>query len=96
MAKENIPAVCQSENLIFLGDVTKRVTFQLFIHGLFHQFVAEHNARSLCTFLEVDGKISKQWDGLTLEQIAEIPYTFYHLDQKFVLRWVIADEDSDI
>ena len=34
--KENIPVVCQSDNLVFLGDVTKRVTFQLFIEGLFH------------------------------------------------------------
>ena len=65
--KENIPVVCQSDNLVFLGEVTKRVTFQLFINGLIHQFVADHNARSLCTFLEVDGKIEKQWDGLSLE-----------------------------
>ena len=69
--KENIPVVCQSENLVLLGDVVKRVTFQLFIEGLLHQFVAEHNARSLCTSLEVDGKIDKQWDGLTLEKLAE-------------------------
>ena len=87
--------VCQSENLVFLGDVTKRITFQLFIHGLLHQFVADHNARSLCTFLEVDGKINKQWDGVTLEQLSEQPFTFYHLEQKFVLRWMIADSDSD-
>ena len=25
--KDNIPIVCQSDNLVFLGDVTKRVTF---------------------------------------------------------------------
>ena len=67
ITKSNIPVVCQSDNLVFLGDVTKRVTFQLFIEGLLHQFVAEHNARSLCTFLEVDGKVNKQWDGVTLE-----------------------------
>ena len=47
--KENIPVVCQSENMVLLGDVIKRVTFQLFIEGLLHQFIAEHNARSLCT-----------------------------------------------
>ena len=57
--KRDIPVVCQCENLVFLGDVVKRVTFQLFIEGLLHQFVADHNARSLCTFLEVDGKINK-------------------------------------
>ena len=34
--KDNIPPVCQSDNLVFLGDVTKRVTFQLFIDGLLH------------------------------------------------------------
>ena len=67
LKKENIPVVCQSENMVLLGDVIKRVTFQLFIEGLLHQFVADHNARSLCTFLEVDGKINKQWDGVTLE-----------------------------
>ena len=75
--------------------MVKRVTFQLFIEGLLHQFVADHNARSLCTYLEVDGKISKQWDGVTLEQLSEQPYTFYHLGQKFVLKWAIADSDSD-
>ena len=52
--------------MVFLGDVIKRVTFQLFIEGLLHQFIADHNARSLCTYLEVDGKVNKQWDGLTL------------------------------
>ena len=93
--KDNIPVVCQSDNLVFLSDLIKRVTFQLFIKGLLHQFVAEHNVRSLCTFLEVDGKINKQWDGLTLKQFSEQPFTFYHLGQKFVLKWVIADPDSD-
>ena len=78
-----------------MGDVVKRVTFQLFIEGKLHTFIADHNARSLCTFLEVDGKIDKQWDGLTLEKLAEQPYTFYHLGQKFTLKWVIADPDSD-
>ena len=82
--------------MVFLGDVIKRVTFQLFIEGLLHQFIADHNARSLCTFLEVDGKIEKQWDGVTLEKLAEQPYTFYHLGQKLVLKWVIADPDSDL
>ena len=76
--KDNIPMVCQSDNLVFLGDVTKRVTFQLFIEGLLHQFIAEHNCRSLTTFLEVDNKISKQWDGVTLDKLSEEPYTFYH------------------
>ena len=65
--KDNIPVVCQSDNLVFLGEVTKRVTFQLFVKGLLHQFVADHNARSLCTVLEVDGKLNKQWQGLKLE-----------------------------
>ena len=77
--KDNIPLVCQSDNHVFLGDVTKRVTFQLFIEGLLHQFIAEHNCRSLTTFLEVDDKIMKQWDGVTLEKLSEQPYTFYHL-----------------
>ena len=69
--KDNIPVVCQSENLVMLGDIIKRVTFQLFIEGMLHQFIAEHNARSLCTFLDVDGKVNKQWDGVTLAQLAE-------------------------
>ena len=33
---------------------------------------------------------------MTLEQFAQKPYTFYHLGQKFVLKWVIADDDSDL
>ena len=41
------------------------------------QIVAEHNARSLNTQYLVNDKIIKQWDGLTLEQIAEQPFTFY-------------------
>ena len=76
--------------------MTKRVTFQLFIKGLLHQFIADHNSRSLTTFLEVDDKIEKQWDGVSLEQLATEPYTFYHLGQKFVLKWVVADPDSDL
>ena len=59
LKKDNIPVVCSSDNLVLLGDVIKRVTFQLFIEGLLHQFSAEHNARSLCTLLEVDGKVIK-------------------------------------
>ena len=47
--KENIPPVCQSDNLVFNGEVTKRTTFQIFIDGLLEQIVANHNARSLCT-----------------------------------------------
>ena len=58
--------------------------------------IAEHNCRSLCTFLEVDGKIIKQWDGVSLEKIAAQPHTFYHLEQKFVLKWIYADPDSDL
>ena len=58
--------------------------------------MADHNARSLCTFLEVDGKVNKQWDGLSLEKLSEQPYTFYHLGQKFVLKWVVADPDTGL
>ena len=57
--------------------------------------IAEHNCRSLCTSLEVDGKIIKQWDGVSLDKIAAEPFTFYHLEQKFTLKWVRADPDSD-
>lgn len=49
LKKENIPIVCQSDNLVLLGDVTKRTTFQIFIEGLMEQIEADHNARSLCT-----------------------------------------------
>ena len=59
------------------------------------QIVAEHNARSLNTQYLVNDKIIKQWDGLTLEQIAEQPFTFYEKGQKFVIRWVFGDADSD-
>ena len=37
----------------------------------------------------------KHWDGLTLEQIAEQPFTFYEKGQKFMIKWVFADADSD-
>lgn len=47
------------------------------------------------TFLEVDDKIIKNWSGLSLDQLAAEPHTFQHMDQKFVLKWVIADEDSN-
>ena len=69
ISKDNIAPVCQSDNLVILNYNLKRVTFQLFIFGLLHQIIAEHNCRSKCTFLEVDGKIIKQWDGVSLEQI---------------------------
>ena len=41
------------------------------------QIVADHNARSLSTQYSVNDKIIKQWDGLTLEQIAQQPFTFF-------------------
>ena len=75
--KDNIPAVCQTDNFFFKGEVITRATFQVFVEGILHQFIAEHNARSLSTSLEIDEKIEKQWDGLKLDQIAETPYTFY-------------------
>ena len=66
IAKENIPVVCQSENFVFNGEVTTRITFNVFVKGSLSQIVAEHNRRSLCTTIEADGKIIKQWDGMTL------------------------------
>ena len=78
LKKENIPVVCQSDNLTFISDILTRVTFQVFIESILNQIVASHNARSLLTTLEVDEKIIKQWDGLSLKQIAEMPYPFSH------------------
>ena len=43
----------------------------------------------------VNDKIIKQWDGLNLEQIAQQPFTFSEKGQKFVIKWVIVDPDSD-
>ena len=57
--------------------MTTRITYNVFLKGILSQIVAEHNRRSLCTLIEVDGKIEKQWDGLTLQKLAETPYTFY-------------------
>ena len=57
--------------------------------------MADHNARSLTTQYLVNDKIIKQWDSLTLEQIAQQPYTFYEKGQKFVISYVIVDPDSD-
>ena len=57
--------------------------------------MADHNARSKSTQYLLNDKIIKQWDGLTLEQIAAQPFTFFEKGQKFVIRWVIVDPDSD-
>ena len=57
--------------------------------------MADHNARSLSTQYLVNEKIIKLFDNKTLEQISEQPFTFYEKGQKFVLKWVIADPDSD-
>ena len=46
--------------------------------------------------MEVGGKLEKQWDGLTLDQVAALPHTFYFQGQKFVLKWLKADEDSGV
>ena len=66
IAKENITVVCQSENFVYMSEVIIRITYNVFVKGELSQIVAEHNRRSLCTILEVDGKIVKQWDGVTL------------------------------
>ena len=44
-----------------------RITYNVFIKGILSQIVADHNRRSICTIFEVDGKIEKQCDGMTLE-----------------------------
>ena len=75
--KENIPDICQSEHFVYNGEVTVRTTFNVFVKGILSQIVADHNRRSLCTFLEVDGKMVMQWDNKTLEKLSETPYTFY-------------------
>ena len=58
--------MCQSENFVVNGEVMIRITYNVFIKGILSQIVAEHNRRSVCTLIEVDGKVIKQWDGLTL------------------------------
>ena len=93
--KENIPILCQSENFVFNSEVTSRITYNVFIKGLLSQILAEHNRRSLCTKIEVDGKIVKQWDGMTLEQFADQPHTFYVNEQKFTLFWIVQPDHSE-
>ena len=78
-----------------MGEVTTRITYQVFIEGVMSIIIAEHNRRSLCTTLEVEDKVIKQWDGVTLEKFAEQPYTFYVRGQKFVLLWIIQPEDAE-
>jgi len=94
--KDSIPVVCQSDTLIVKNNVTTRVTYQVFIEGIMSVIIADHNARGLTTVLEVDGKIYKQWDGMKIEEFAKHPYTFSHLNQKFVLSWVIEEFDSGL
>ena len=77
IAKKDIPVVCQSKNLMFKSEVTTRVTFNVFVEGVLAQVVADHNRRSLTTLLEVDGKVIESWEGITLDKLAETPYTFY-------------------
>ena len=60
-----------------MGEVTTRITYNVFVRGVLAQIVADHNRRSLCTLIELDGKIIKQWDGMTLEKFAEQPVTFF-------------------
>ena len=94
--KDSIPVVCQSDILLVKNNVTTRVTYQVFIEGIMSTIIADHNARGLTSTLEVDGKIYKQWDGIKIEEFAKHPYTFSHLNQKFVLSWVIEEFDSGL
>ena len=71
IAKEDIPVVCQSDNYEYKGEVTTRITYNVFVEGTLSQIVAEHNRRSLSTSVEVDSKIEKHWDGMTLDQFSE-------------------------
>ena len=77
------------------GEVIVRTTYNVFVKGVLSQIVAEHNRRSVCTLIEVDGKVIKQWDGLTLAKFAEQPYTFYISEQKFLLQWIVQPDDED-
>ena len=57
--------------------------------------MVDHNRRSVCTIVEVDGKIERQWDGMTLEEFSKHPYTFFVKEQKFVLSWIVQTEEAD-
>ena len=59
IAKEDIPVVCQSEKFEYKSEVITRTTFNVFVEGILSQIVADHNRRSLCTIVEVDGKLEK-------------------------------------
>ena len=59
IAKDDSPVVCQSDNFEMKGEVITRTTFNIFVEGILSSIVAEHNRRSLCTLIEVDGKIEK-------------------------------------
>ena len=59
LAKDDIPVVCKSENFEMKGEVISRVTYNVFVEGILSSIVAEHNRRSLCTMIEVNGKIEK-------------------------------------
>ena len=72
-----------------------RTTFNVFVKGELSQIVADHNRRSLCTTLEVDGKLAKQWHGVTLDKLSETPFTFFINEQKFVLLWTVQPEESE-
>ena len=59
IAKEGFPDVCQSEIFEVKGEVLIRITYNVFIKCVLSQIVVEHNRRSICTVIEVDGKIEK-------------------------------------
>ena len=77
IAKDGFPDVCQSEILEVKSDAMMHVTYNVFVKCLHSAIVMDHNRKSKITILEVDGKIEKQWDGLTLEKALQLPYTFY-------------------
>ena len=89
ITEEGIPLVCQSDIDVVDNNVLMHITFNVFVKSILSQIVIEHNRDSVCTVLEVDGKVEKQWDGLSLDEFSAAPYTFTVREQKFVLSWIV-------
>ena len=77
--------------MVYRGETKIRTTFQVFIKGVLACIVAEHCAKSQSLRVYVDGKLDKLHEDMTLEQLADIKYTFVVQTYIFVLKWLIEE-----
>ena len=91
ITKDNLPPVCRSEVLEFIGETITRVTWTLFLSGVKVLFTAEHNRRMQTGSLLVSGKIVFQWNCEDPAESSDLPYLMTKESQKFTLSWLVTD-----